>query len=115
MRARKDLIAELEAKCHRAYVFAGKRKGANVAAWKQAAAAELAATALTAIRYGQALLDFVRAFDRIPYALIVREAIALEYPLHILRLSVATYRIKRVIRIRNVVPLSELYLVIALS
>ena len=45
----------------------------------------------------------MKAFDRIPYALIVREAIALGYPMHILRLSIATYRIKRVIRIRNVV------------
>ena len=103
MRARKDLVAEWEAECHRAYLYAGKRKGANVAAWKQAAAAELAATSLTPIGYGQALIDLVKAFDRIPYALLVREAIALNYPLYILRLSIAIYRIKRVIRIRNVV------------
>ena len=37
----------------------------TVAAWKQAARAELAATLGTS--YGQVLLDLVKAFERIPH------------------------------------------------
>ena len=78
--------------------------GADVAAWKQAARAELAATAQYRIGYAQALLDLVKAFDRIPHWLIVREAIALGYPLWFIRLSLQAYELKPVIRIRKVVP-----------
>ena len=44
-------------------------------------AAEVAATAEKKVKYAQALLDLVKAFDRIPQWLLVREAIALGYPL----------------------------------
>ena len=40
--------------------------GANVAAWIQAAAAERAAALRPAVEYAQALLDLVKAFDRVP-------------------------------------------------
>ena len=55
------------------------------------------------MKYAQALLDLVKAFDRIPLWLLVREAIALGYPLRVLRLSVAVYKLSRVIRIGGVV------------
>ena len=78
-------------------------KGANVVAWKQAFFAELAATMRHSAEYIQTLMDLVKAFDYVPKWLLVREAIALNYPLKILRLSIATYELNRVIRIGNVV------------
>ena len=61
--------------------------------------AEVAATANQKVKYAQGLLDLVKAFDRILLWLLVREAIALGYPLRVLRLSVAVYKLSRVIRI----------------
>ena len=87
----------------RDWLYAGKGKGANVAAWKQAFFAELAATMRHSAEYIQTLMDLVKAFDYVPKWLLVREAIALNYPLKILRLSIATYELNRVIRIGNVV------------
>ena len=77
--------------------------GANVAAWKQAARAELATTSTFRVGYAQALLDLVKAFGRIPHWLIVREAYELGFPLWFVKLSLATYKLTRVIRIQKVV------------
>ena len=77
--------------------------GATVAAWNQAARAELAAASKDVVAYGQALLDLVKAFDRVPHRLLAREAAALGFPLWMVKLSIATYRLKRVIRIGTVV------------
>ena len=81
----------------------GKGKGANVSAWKQAFFAELAATMKHSAEYIQTLLDLVKAFDHVPQWLLIREGIARGYPLWILKLSIATYRLGRVIRIGSVV------------
>ena len=43
----------------------------------------------------------VKAFDRIPHWLIVREAIALGYPLWFIRLSLQAYKLKRIIKIKE--------------
>ena len=80
--------------------------GANVAAFTQAAAAERAAALRPAVEYAQALLDLVKAFELVPLWLLLREAIALGYPLKILRLSMATYLLERVIRIGKVISKS---------
>ena len=85
------------------WLYAGKGKGANVAAWKQAIAAELAATMKTEVENVLTLLDLVKAFDKVPLWLLVREGIALGYPLRLLRLSIAIYQLKRVIRVGMVV------------
>ena len=45
------------------------------------------------------LLDLVKAFERIPYRVLLREAIRLGYPLRLLRLAIATYKLPRVIRV----------------
>ena len=87
----------------RGYLYAGKAKAANVAAWKQAVAAEIAAAAGTEVQYAQALLDLVKAFELIPLWLLVREAAALGYTLKVLRLSISVYSLERVIRIGGVV------------
>ena len=80
-------------------MYAGKGMGAEVAVWKQAARAELAASLPYRVEYAQVLLDLVKAFDRIPHWLLLREAIALGFPLWYLRLALATYKLKRVLKI----------------
>ena len=106
MRARRNVAKKWEEENKRTWLYAGKGKGANVAAWTQAAAAERAAALRPSVEYAQALLDLVKAFDRVPLWLLVDEADALGYPLTILRLSIATYKLERVIRIGNAVSKS---------
>ena len=102
-RARTHVTEEWERANHHPFLYAGKRMGANVAAWKQAARAELAATGPVRACYAQALLDLVKAFDRIPHWLIVREAVELSFPLWFIKLALETYKLTRVIRIQQVV------------
>jgi len=52
--------------------------------------------------YGQVLLDLIKAFERIPHALLAREAARFGYPLWLLRLSLAAYRLPRTLRIGEV-------------
>ena len=106
MRTRRNVAKKWEEENKRTWLYAGKGKGANVAAWTQAVAAERAAALRPSVEYAQALLDLVKAFDRVPLRLLVDEADALGYPLTILRLSIATYKLERVIRIGNVVSKS---------
>ena len=92
-------MADWERGNDRPYLYAGKGRGADVAAWKQAPRVELAATSQWRVGYGQALLDLVKAFDRIPHRLLAEDAAALGLPLWLPRLSIATYRLARVLRI----------------
>lgn len=93
MRARRKAARRLEELNPRPWLYAGKGKGANVAACKQAFFPELAAIRKTYV-----------AFDKVPLWLLILEAIALGYPLRLLRLSIATYQLKRVIRVGSVIP-----------
>ena len=101
MRARRQIAQQWERANERPYLYAGAAKGAEVAAWKQAARAELATRGGTS--YAQVLLDLVKAFERVPHDILLREARRLGYPLWLLRLSLATYRLARVLRIGTVV------------
>ena len=49
--------------------------------------------------YAQALLDLVKAFERVPWHVLAREGIQMGYPVWLLRLSIATYRLARVVRV----------------
>ena len=102
MKIRRTEAAKWEKENERAYMYAGPTKGADVAAWKQAARAEVA-EACHGAAYAQVLLDLVKAFDRVPHHVLVREAAALGYSLWILRLSLATYASDRLIRVDGVV------------
>ena len=82
-------------------MYAGSGRGSTVAAWKQSLRAEFAAA--THARYAQLLLDLVKAFERIPYRVLLREANRLRYPLRLIRLAIATYKLPRVIRVGNAV------------
>ena len=103
MRTRKNIAAEWEESQQKPYLYAGKKMGASVAAWKQGFRAELAAESGRTVNYAEALLDLVKAFDMVPHWLLIREGKDLGYPLWLLRLSIATYKMRRVVRIRKVV------------
>ena len=98
MRVRRNLAHAWEAANPRPYLYAGVGAGADIAAWRQSCRAETA-TSVAHAAYGQTLLDLVKAFDKVPYDVLVREAAALHYPLWILRLAIAAYRGPRRIRI----------------
>ena len=51
----------------------------------------------------QVLLDLVKAFERIPYRVLRREANRLGYPLRMLRLAIAVYKMPRVVRVGEAV------------
>ena len=76
-------------------MFAGEGKGVDVAASKQAARAEYARAINT--HFGQVLLDLVKAFDRVPFHILAREARRHGYPMWLAWLAVATYRLQRTI------------------
>ena len=82
MRARRDEAKQWENSCDRKFLYAGTGRGSTVAAWKQAARAEVAAA--SGEKYAQVLLDLVKAFERIPYRVLLREALRLNYPLRLL-------------------------------
>ena len=81
--------------------FAGRRKGADVAAWKQSARAE-AAAAIDDSDYAIALLNMVKAFERVPHDILVRHAVKNGYDLWLLRLSLAAYLLGRAVGIHGV-------------
>ena len=97
MRLRREQAKQWEVKCDRPFLYAGSGRGSTVAAWKQSLRAELAAA--THARYAQLLLDLVKAFERIPYRVLLREANRLRYPLRLIRLAIATYKLPRVVRV----------------
>ena len=98
-RSRREAVARWESAVQRPFLYAGKGMGADIAAWKQAARAELAAAASYQVGYGIALLDLVKAFERVPHRLLVQEALELGFPLWILRLSLAAYRLPWTLRV----------------
>ena len=69
--------------------------GAQRAAWIAAFDAESAYLSNQA--HAQALLDLVKAFEKIPHDLLVRAAKKRGYSLTVLRLSLAAYRLQRVV------------------
>lgn len=101
MRARREAVARWESAIHRPYLYAGKGMGADIAAWKQVARAELAGIASHTVGYGIALLDLVKASERVPHRLLALEAEALGFPIFLLRLSLVAYRLPRSLRIGN--------------
>ena len=64
MRTRKIYATAWERANDQDWVYAGVGKGADIAAWKQAARAELTDLMDWKTGYAQALLDLVKAFDR---------------------------------------------------
>ena len=88
-RVRRSIAKEWEKPKSRAYLYGGAGMGADVAAWKQFARAELAA--VSGRQYSQGLLDLVEAYERIPHWVLLREAQRQGYPIWVLQLAVALY------------------------
>ena len=74
--------------------------GAPKAAFQISVVAEVAA--MEKVEFGAGLLDLVKAFETVPHHILVAIAIQLGYPLVLLRLCLASYRIKRTIGIEGV-------------
>ncbi len=81
------------------FFYAGKARGADVGAWTQACRAEFAAA--TGASFTQLLLDLVKCFDHVPHDILAREASAVGYPLHLLRLALAADRLPRTVAVQG--------------
>ncbi len=99
-RTRRIVAQRWEAAWSRPYFYAGPRKGALVASWRQAFRADVARA--VAAKYAQALLDIIKCFEHVPYQALVDEARRVGYCLYTLRLSVSSYLMRRVIGIARV-------------
>ena len=102
-KARRSEASRWEIANSRPYLYAGPGKGANIAVWKQAARAEHANALPVSSAFGMSFIDLVKAFDKVPWHLLVQEAIRLGYSLWLLRLSLAAYAAPRLIRIDGTV------------
>ena len=100
MRARIIVARTWEAANAMPTVFGGAGMGAQKAAWQAAFDSESAA--LTGTHHAQSLLDLVKAFETVPHEVLARAAERAGYNMVILRLSIAAYRLLRVLSIEGV-------------
>jgi hypothetical protein len=94
-RARSVAAQAWESQHSRPYIFGGAGRGAQRAAWLSGFRAEAAALAGTS--FAQSLLDLVKAFETIPHRHLVEAARRHGFPLWLLRMSLAAYRLPRTI------------------
>ena len=87
MRIRLDLVRSWQSEHDRPYFYAGPGRGADIASWRQAARAELAASSRL-MSYGNAMLDLVKAFERVPHDWLAHFAHKYNYPVLVLRLCI---------------------------
>ena len=97
MKARAGLVRQWEADNPNEALYGGAGKGAQRAAWVGAFHAENAK--LTKQKHAQALIDLVKAFEMIPHQELINAAASREYPLKLLRLSLAAYWLDRAVGI----------------
>ena len=97
MRIRLEIAQDWVREHERPYFYAGHCKGADVAAWKQSLLAEASVTfSLPCIC---TLLDLVKAIDSVPFDELSECAARLRYNLCLLRLSIASYLLARVLQV----------------
>ena len=97
------IVREWEQRNDRPFFFEGRRNGANVAFWLQAAAFEEASLANRSA--AASLVDLVKAFERGRYDVLLQEAVRWQYPIWLLRPTLAAHRL--VLRIYICGVLSE--------
>ena len=102
MRIRLDLVRSWQSEYDRPYFYAGPGRGADIASWRQAARAELAASSHQ-LDYANAMLDLVKAFERVPHDWLAHYAHEYSYPVFVLRLCISAYRLGRVVLVCGVV------------
>ena len=95
MRARMPILQKWVQQHERPYFYGGPARGADVAAWRQAYLAELAKAKRQ--DYAASLLDLVKAFDTVPFHVLIEHGVALSYSLWILRLCILAYTLGRVL------------------
>ena len=100
MRARVDLVRRWEAAHALPCIYGGVGMGAQRAVWQVAFCAESAASG--GLEYGRALLDLVKAFEKIPHRHLFAAAVKHGYDCCLLRLCLAAYRLARSIGIDGV-------------
>ena len=99
-RVRGGMVRDWEDANDRDFLFGGRGKGAQVAAWKFAARAESAR--LDNAAFAAVLLDLEKAFDKVPHCQLVKAAQEWGYPMKVLRLSLHGYRMARVIGVGGI-------------
>ena len=97
MRARSAALREWESKHDRSSIYGSAGKAAKRATWVSAWEAESAGSKEGL--YAQALLDLAKAFETVPHEHLWKQAAAKGYPLRVLRLALAAYRMPRTIGI----------------
>ena len=100
MRARSGKAREWETETAGPEYFGCKGRGAQRAAWMAAFEAELATA--RGLDHAASLIDLVKAFEMIPHCHLVQAARQHGFSLKVLRLSLAAYRITRVIGVDSV-------------
>ena len=100
MRARIFIAKTWEAATGMPEILGGPGKGAQAAAFQTAMIAETAN--LDGDAFAAALLDLVKAFETVPHDVLVRAAHAKGYPLPLLRLCLAAYRLHRAIGVDGI-------------
>jgi hypothetical protein len=100
MRTRMCVARAWEAANSLPSLYGGVGMGAQRAAWQAAFVAELAT--FEEEEHAQTALDLVKAFETVPHEVLVQAAIDKGYPLVLLRLSLAAYRLRRTVGIDGV-------------
>lgn len=100
MRARILVARKWEAANAMPCIYGGPSMGAQKAAWQAAFDSEYAA--LVGTHHLQLLLDLVKAFETVPHDILAEAARKAGYNMAILRLTLAAYRLIRVLSIEGV-------------
>ena len=100
MRVRIGIARKWERNNDHDSLFAGPGMGAQKASWQEAFTIE--AAKLAGLEHARALLDLVKACGTIPHWVLVEAAKIKGYPIAILQLSLAAYRLARTIGVDGV-------------
>ena len=95
MRARMPILQKWVTQHERPYFCGGPARGADVAAWKQAYHAELAKAKRK--EYVASLLGLVKAFDTVPFDVLIEHGVVLSCCFWILRLCILACSLGRVL------------------
>ena len=100
MRARILVAKEWETSTANPAIYGGPGKGAQAAVYQTALIAEAANLDDDAL--AASMLDLVKAFETVPHDVLVSAAHAKGYPLSLLRLCLAAYRLSRTVGVDGV-------------